>query len=431
MKAKHVLFAAGLVASASAMAAPQLQTEGRYQEVVPTHIAPIYVIDGETVYGDFVPYVATGNSLAGERISFDQYQGDIDTNNDVNPIGGELAPCSLAGPGNRYFFGTGFNMPHTVNDFANMEAGSVGQRPNSVTIAWNHNPVAAEPMLIDVRWWNEHNADCSGFTPGTDSVIGARNFLSGVALTFGGGAPQPPGTAGYFISRVDLSTLTLATFPDRDGAYEIRLLTARTPAVTFATRSQPMLWGTQRDFWPGGVRGNGPFPSRPGGPGNDVEWQERTSADNTFIVPTDCFNMLTASGTLCIRPLSSMIAWFRQDFTPPLPFALISPANGTQSSNLNPTFEWEATTPLPQSYTVKISLSADLSNPTLTASNIVNVNTFTVPPENTLSPCTQYYWGVEAVNGALITQSTPVSHSYFTSSVDLSADFNLDGQVDF
>ncbi|MDX2147551.1 MAG: GC-type dockerin domain-anchored protein, partial [Planctomycetota bacterium] len=41
------------------------------------------------------------------------------------------------------------------------------------------------------------------------------------------------------------------------------------------------------------------------------------------------------------------------------------------------------------------------------------------------------YWGVEAVNGALITQSTPVSHSYFTSSVDLSADFNLDGQVDF
>jgi len=428
MKAKNVFFAAGVAASATAFAAPgtPIANNGPAIEVTPTSYSVLYNIDGQLVSGPELPYPGNTSRWTGFELSFDQYLGNAADPAGYPPIGGDLPPCALAST-TRYFFGTGARNAHYVNDFNAQDAAQVGQKISALAIAWQHSPVTAEWMRIQYLWWNEFNGDCAGFAPGSDSIVAARGFITGVNLTFGTG-PTPP-AVGYYYASVDLSALTLANMPDADGAYEGRFLTEFPPNTQWATRSQPMLWGTQADANPA----PGPFPSYPGGVGNPIHWDddggttpEVVSGTFTTVAPNECYNYAFA---VCYRPLGGMVAWFRQSSVAPPPFALLSPADGTTDSNLTPSLSWEVSNPPPQSYTVEISLNDDLSSPFFTQTGLITDN-FTVP-SGTFEPCQTYYWGVIAVAGANTTRSTPVSHQYNTTGQDLSADFNGDNQVDF
>lgn len=412
MKAKMVFMAAGVAASATAFAAPgtPVPNNGPAVEMVPTSYAVMYNVDGQIVTGPELPYPGVSSRWTGFDLSFDLYMGDSANPTAYPPIGADLPPCVGLAASTRYYFGTAARNAHFVNDFSGQAAGQTGVKIAATAFAWYHNPVAAEPMRYAVQWWNEFNGDCAGFAPGSDSIVAARGFITGVVFTFSGGAPVPGnGTNGYFYSSPDISALALANMPDSDGAYEGLLVQTTTPPpVVFATRSQPMIWGTQADANPP----PGPFPAYPGAAGNPIHWDDDggttpETVDGVFTTtaPNECYNYAFA---LCYRPMAGMMAWFRQSSVAPPPFALLSPADGATDTNLQPTLTWEVSNPPPQSYTVELSLNDDLSSPFHTATGIIQDN-YTVPAGQ-FQPCNTYYWGVTAVAGAVTTRSTPVSH---------------------
>jgi hypothetical protein len=442
MKAMNVFFAAGLAASATAFAAPgtPVVNNGPAIEVVPSHYQVIYNIDGQMVAGPELPYPGSNSRWTGFALSYDKFLGDETAASSYPPIGGNLAPCALAAT-SRYFFGTAARNAHYSDEYAGVAAGQIGQKVSALAFAWTHSPAVAEPMRIGLQWWNEANTDCAGFAAGSDSIVAARGFLFGIVFTFGGGAPQPPGV-GYFFSSPDVSALSLPNVPDADGAVEGLLIQELdgdpgTPGnqIVWATRSQPMLWGTQQDYRDAaGLPVPGPFPSFPGAASQAPHWDddggttpEVVSGTFTTTAPNECYNYAFAG--ICVRPLGSMIAFFRQNAVAPAPFTLISPADGATVS-LTPTLEWEFTTPAPSSYTVRVSTQADLSSPVVNVSGLVST-TFDVLP-GSLQACTTYFWGVRAIGGGgLFTDSTPFSRSFNTVGSDLTADFNGDNSVDF
>jgi hypothetical protein len=392
----------------------------------PTSIAPLYLIDGQIIAGDEIPYNAPSPQVAGFRTAFDQLM--------LDPWGHLGNSDALCGPGGGFFsLGANARSPHIVNDFSGMPPQVVGHQVGTLSFAWIHNPVTPEPMRVAIFWWSEFSADCAGFPPSTDSIVAARGFITGVVLTFSGGAPVA-GSPSSIFTNPDVSALNLTPFPSTSGAYEIMFIQLldgdpNTPGnqPVFASRSQPLLTGTQRDANPPPA----PYPDNPGGPGLIPQWDDGGGPSGAR--PTD--GLFTAAecdqfnADLCYRPLGAAILWSVEDDNITPPFALLSPAPNTRDRSLTPTLSWDAAIPAPESYTVVISRQPMLSSPVFTARGITSTS-FQLPP-GALSPCEQYYWGVYAtLPGGGTVGGSPKSFGYATTSPH-SPDFNNDGQVDF
>ncbi|NUQ52187.1 MAG: endonuclease/exonuclease/phosphatase family protein [Phycisphaerales bacterium] len=109
--------------------------------------------------------------------------------------------------------------------------------------------------------------------------------------------------------------------------------------------------------------------------------------------------------------------------TQPGPFNLLTPADNTVNTSLTTSLTWSPSSNA-TSYTVKVSLSPDLSSPIVNAGGLAG--TSYVIGGGVLAECGQYYWGVTAVNTAGSRASTPASFGFRTS---FPADLTGDGFV--
>jgi hypothetical protein len=97
--------------------------------------------------------------------------------------------------------------------------------------------------------------------------------------------------------------------------------------------------------------------------------------------------------------------------TPPGPFNLSSPADGSTNVSLTPTLTWSGSANV-GTYTVTLSSNPGLAPAILTQFGVAGTS-FNVPAA-VLSQGQTYYWGVTAVNGNGSTSSTPGSFSFAT-----------------
>lgn len=109
--------------------------------------------------------------------------------------------------------------------------------------------------------------------------------------------------------------------------------------------------------------------------------------------------------------------------TQPGPFNLLTPADGAVNTSPTTSLTWSPSSNA-TSYTVKVSLSPDLSSPVVNAGGITG--TSYVIGNGALAECGSYYWGVTAVNSAGSRASTPTASGFRTS---LPGDFNHDGYI--
>ncbi len=133
----------------------------------------------------------------------------------------------------------------------------------------------------------------------------------------------------------------------------------------------------------------------------------------------------TTQGAGTDRPISNPDSGFRTGVAAPGPFSLLTPADGSLGVSLTPTLTWSSSSDA-TSYTVKIDDDPALTTPLFTQTGVVS--TSLAVPASTLVTCTQYYWGVQAVNGTGTTNSTPLSFGFETYRP---ADFDHSGFVDF
>ncbi len=133
----------------------------------------------------------------------------------------------------------------------------------------------------------------------------------------------------------------------------------------------------------------------------------------------------TTQGAGTDRPIANPDTGFRTNSVPPPgAFSLTAPADGSLAVGLTPTLTWTASSDA-VSYTVIIDNDADLASPILTQFGVASTS-FNVPG-SVLNTCSQYYWGVIAVNGSGNTASTPASFGFETYRP---ADFDGSGFVD-
>lgn len=150
-----------------------------------------------------------------------------------------------------------------------------------------------------------------------------------------------------------------------------------------------------------------------------------TYDDTTVVGATTYFYWITTTqGAGTDRPISNPDSGFSTGTPPPGSFSLLTPADGSTGLSVTPTLTWSSSANA-TSYTVTIDNDPGLGSPILTQAGVAS--TSFVVPGSTLAPCTQYYWGVTAVNGAGSTASTPASFTFTTFSP---ADFDHSGFVD-
>lgn len=437
MKGSMLFAVAGLAVASTALAGPKtpVVAPGEPTAVYPQTIAPIYMVDGQVVVGQEMPYSPFQSRLTGYALAFDSFQGDQTNASAFPPNGGDVAPCALQAT-SRYFFGTGARNCNFVNDFSNAASGSVGQGVKQFAFAWWHNPTTSpETFNVRVFWWNDFNGDCldaGTFGGGTNSVLAAKNFITGVQFGYGTLATG----AGYYYGLVNLSNLNLPAMPDADGAYHMQFLrTAPTAApvdADFSTRSQPMLWATAADANTAG--GFPPYAGqpRPGGPGNPTHWDddngttpEVMSGTFTDTNPAECYSY---AFTTCYRPLGAAAAWFYQSCVAQPAFNLLSPANGASgldnTANINLSWEVQGS---PTGYNVDVRDAGNVS--VFTANNLLVDNVDI--PGGTLGAGATYTWTVAALAGAGCPSTTAGPFSFSTAGGSCTADYNGDTVVDF
>ncbi|MBU6413356.1 MAG: hypothetical protein KGS45_07765 [Planctomycetes bacterium] len=444
MKGSMLFAVAGLAVASTALAGGPRTPEvapGQPTAVNPITIAPIYMVDGQVVVGQEMPYSPFQSRLTGYALAFDQYQGDQTQASAFPPIGGNVAPCALANAANRYFFGTAHRSVNFVDDFTAAAPGSVNKAPKQFAFGWSHNPTTSpETFNVRVFWWNDFNGDGldgSAFGGGTASIIAAKNFITGVQFGYGTLATGN----GYYYSLVNLSNVNLANIPDTDGAFHMQFLrtnpTGAPVAADFSTRSQAMIWGTAAD-----ANTLGGFPPyagqpRPGGAQNIAVWDDDGGQTATDYFPNGAFEDSTGANgneyysrafAICYRPVGPMAAWFYQDCVANPAFNLLSPANGASgldnSANINLSWEVQGS---PTGYNVDVRDAGNVSVFTATNLLVDNVDI----PGGTLGAGSTYTWTVAALAGSGCPSTTAGPFSFSTAGGACQADYNGDTVVDF
>ena len=123
MKTKVLLSVAGLAAcgASDAQVRPELQTaqfSGQVHQAVRATAITGLTVDGQYVYGQTIELgQGNANRITG-TVAYDSAQlADTDGDGlDLDPVCADLAPHSLSGPSNRYWFGIGFSWQSYAED---------------------------------------------------------------------------------------------------------------------------------------------------------------------------------------------------------------------------------------------------------------------------------------------------------------------------
>lgn len=230
---------AGLAMAAVAMAAPPSAPQSLQAgaKIDPIRIATCKFVNGKAVRtSEWMPY--TGSSTRGaSTYAFDAYDGDPDV-----PTDG--LPCADIPVGSRWYFGTGYINPNTVEDLTNVADGFDGALVDDINLTFYWNPVSGtQDCNIVFGFFEEtiNDTDCSQPDLGDFTATGG-----GVILGYG----DVPTGAGYYYSNVtDLITngIEVPLPGDDSGSYIMQLLSdigGGEPEIDPTIRTQPMLWGT-------------------------------------------------------------------------------------------------------------------------------------------------------------------------------------------
>lgn len=137
---------------------------------------------------------------------------------------------------------------------------------------------------------------------------------------------------------------------------------------------------------------------------------------------------VTANNPNGSTPSSPAVRTFTTILSPPLPFSLLSPADGAVVPTRTPTLTWNPSGGA-ASYTVIVDDSQDLASP------IVHVtghgSTMYQVPSGLLVSGTRYYWRIQAVNGAGTINGSPPTSTFVVLLPQCQGDANRDGLVNF
>ena len=283
MKARNLTLCAGMCLGMAGVALagdkPQLQTAGPGTMVQAVRYAPVSMIDGQPqIVGEWKDYQGgQGNSRASGFL-WDCFQADTAG----APIGG--LECGLPGDGYRWYFGSAYHNPFSVNDMS-MDDGNEGTFATRSGFAWYWTAPAPTQCYVLVFTSDEYITDACDSTP-----------AGGDGWAFDFGILNP---GGYYYTNVDFgdgSTDGWDMPADGDGTVIHALCEAFDGTFFYITSfpSQFMLWGTAD---------GGGLPGRPGTQ-TLVQHDDDFPVDGVHTIPDECYYY---DFGICPDPLGSMI----------------------------------------------------------------------------------------------------------------------------
>lgn len=257
---------------------PRLQVNnGPAIQAIPVRVAPAMLIDGKTVRtGEWIKVDPSayneGASAGNVTLCFDAYNGDA---NGV-PAGGQA--CGLPQAGSRWWFGADYCNVFNVTGFQS-EGLCANQQANVVNTGWAWG--VTQQCLVGV------------FTADTFGACGGNvvfdNGYPGILWDFG----VLNAASGYYYANlrpID-ENLSHQLPTDAIGAYILQYLT--NDGNNFASRAQPMLWGTNVP----GFCCTGQLLAQ--------EWADQNCSGN--FTTDECFSRQNAVN--CPNPIGGMISF--------------------------------------------------------------------------------------------------------------------------
>lgn len=318
---------------APAWSKPPLEIAHRAERVEPLAYAPAgRTADGRIVLGNWTPY--SGDAIArgglGSVVAFDCFGrnfgpfalGPGDDRGDGQPFGpgvGYFDEATQAAVycgdscidrGSRWFFGSAYHNPNTVEDMQGIEA-PPGAVIEEIDVGFFWKPPAPEHCYL-VYFFFE---DVLQFDPSTHQCSDPATFTltsGGVGIVVDMGVLAPSTRGYYFWTAVKGLALVGATFPLNDangdgrpdGSYQMIIakdIDAATGEVTFATGpTQPMLHST-------GTGDSAYTPWRPGFNNSD-SYDDVAPTNGVFANPAECYSYDGSFGG-CGSPLGKMNAF--------------------------------------------------------------------------------------------------------------------------
>ncbi len=291
-----VAVSVGLAVGGLAAGKPPVQLAEHGVRLDPISVAQARIVDGRFVVGEWMPY--TGAQPRGVKVpyyAFDCFGGFVIENddyvylnlaNDGKSSGDTRWPWdTTCGFGSaRWFFGTSYVDPMTVEDVQTEACGSVGGTAvDSLDFAWYWGG----GTCVAVFFTSDDAAGCDDGNPLSHS------YYSGVAINFG----SIP-TGGYYFTNIDGLDSVYGIFvqmPAPGGSY---LAALTTNGTTLANRpgTQFILWGT----------GDGNLEPFRAGTQNGNVWDDDDPTDGNFTVGDECYY---DGFRVCPDPLGKMVGF--------------------------------------------------------------------------------------------------------------------------
>ncbi|MBL8762011.1 MAG: hypothetical protein JNL50_11990 [Phycisphaerae bacterium] len=318
MNTRRIVSTLLLAAATTASAKPPLTVidTTTAAQVQPFRVATVSLVDGKFVAGDWWDY-SGASTRAPVWCGWDAFGRDWGVGSNANAIYGNY--CGMSSPGDRWFYGWGYNCPLFCDDMVNVS--QPGALIDEINFSWTWEGTGncdILVMLADVPVSCNHDPLTQtyyaglifsfGVLPGGPGTLYTSNFTGLVAAGFA--PPLPPSNAGsYLVGIGDMSTGTFQTQP---------------------WPTQSLLWGSKSMMTP-------PYDTAPyieGCGTHDYEtWDDDAPADSTFNI----FECYQTNFGLCPDPLNHMIAFgIAQPPCPPCSpstvtkhYKIRGPANGT------------------------------------------------------------------------------------------------------
>jgi len=308
-KISMICLAAGLACTATAVAKPPLQVAPECQPTTPLAFAPVKFENGKLrIAGDWVTY--TGANTRAEKAvyySYDAFEAYVDgvvsTDNYVNhynggfgtPAGSNRQPGNVdcLGNGYRWWGGTGYNLPLTIEDVTGYSCFDSAVAPiEALDMSWGEGPFnSTDPANTDfyVAFLTSNDSgDCS-----TDVNM---NTYSGFIWQFGPGS----GNAWYTnIDGIEGQNGEKLYMPAAGGSFQIFYSDYFDGQFFYLDTSS----GTQPLLWALGDAGGSTTGYRPGH-STDAGWDDDAPTDVSF-TSAECYSYAGA----CLDPLQKSVAF--------------------------------------------------------------------------------------------------------------------------
>ena len=319
------LVALAVLAAAHAAAKPPLQVIDASSaiRVEPLRVATASVVGGKIVVGDWWDY--SGNSSRSlVWCGWDAFGRDWGVGSTANAIYGNY--CNMGTPGDRHFYGWGYNCPLFVDDMVNVS--QPGALIDEINFSWTWEGSGNCDILVML-------SDVPNICANGDPLL--YPYYAGLIFSFGP-LPGAPGT----LYTSNFTGLVAAGFapPLQSSGYGSYLVgIGEVDPVTGSLQTQP--WPTQSLLWGSKSMMSPPFNTAPyieGAGAHDYQtWDDDSPADLNFN-SNECYQ---ASLGACPDPLNHMIAFgIAQPPCPPCPTTTVTKFYGIRGNANNTPWSW-------------------------------------------------------------------------------------------